>query len=44
LIEIEMSMVEYNNKLFMYGGLGCEKLLTWACFDLATHKWSVPEL
>jgi hypothetical protein len=37
-------MVEYSNKLYLYGGLGCEKLLTWACFDLASRKWSTLEL
>lgn len=37
-------MVEYNGKLYLYGGLGCDKLLTWVCFDLASRKWETVEL
>jgi hypothetical protein len=37
-------MMEYNNRLYLYGGLGCEKLLNWSCFDLTTRKWSQVEV
>lgn len=33
-------MVEYQGKLYLYGGLGCEKLLAWCSFDLGTKQWA----
>jgi hypothetical protein len=44
LLIVETCMLEYGGKLYLYGGLGCEKLITWTCFDLATRKWSNIEL
>lgn len=39
--KIETTMLVFKNCLLLYGGLGCERNLSWAKLDFATMRWDV---
>jgi hypothetical protein len=37
-------MINYQGHLILYGGLGCDKYITWAKLTLNPAKWELPDL
>ncbi len=37
-------MVMFDDHIFIYGGLGCDKYISWAKYSLKTQEWTISKI